>query len=115
MADALPQRGDIWLVKLDPTVGREQAGTRPGLIVSADGLNWSPSNLVIIVPLTTKQHNIIFHVPVAATDSGLGRDSFATCEDVRSVSKERLLKKVGSISPECLAQVEYRLRVLLGL
>ena len=115
MADALPHRGEIWLVKLDPTVGREQAGTRPGLIVSANGLNWSPSDLVIIVPLTTKQHNIIFHVAVGAADSGLGRDSFATCEDVRSVSRERLLKKVGRISPDCIAQVEYRLRVLLGL
>lgn len=115
MRPKMPCLGDVWLVKLDPVVGREQAGTRPGVVVSADGLNWSPSNLVIIVPLTTRQHKIIFHVPVTAAETGLAQDSFATCEDVRSVSHERLLKQIGHVSEEARVEIQYRLRVLLDL
>ena len=56
-----PLRGEIWLVDLDPTMGHEQAGTRPALVVSTDYLNSSSADLVILVPLTTVKRGIPLH------------------------------------------------------
>ena len=57
-----PSRGDIWLVNLNPTQGREQAGIRPGLVISVDQFNHGPADLVILLPLTSKGRGIPIHV-----------------------------------------------------
>lgn len=110
-----PSRGEVWLVNLNPARGHEQAGTRPGLIVSVDPFNHGPAGLVVLLPLTTKAKGIPFHVPVVPSETGLNQESFIKCEDVRSVSKERLGRRLGKVSPEALAAVEDRLRILLNL
>jgi mRNA interferase MazF len=115
MNQPLPSRGEIWLVDLDPTRGHEQAGRRPALVVSVDLFNHGPAGLVILIPLTTRERGIPFHVRLEAADSGLSQISFAKCEDVRSVSRERLLRRVGQVSGDTMALVEDRLRILLGL
>ena len=51
-------RGDVWLIHLDPTKGREQKGTRPGLIVSVDEMNHGPADLVVVLPITSKEKGI---------------------------------------------------------
>ena len=48
-----PLRGEVWLVDLDPTRGREQAGKRPALVISTNEFNGSPADLVVIVPITS--------------------------------------------------------------
>lgn len=110
-----PGRGEVWFVDLDPSRGHEQAGKRPGLVVSVDLFNHGPSGLVVVLPITTKAKGIPFHVAVSPPEAGLKEKSFIKCEDVRSVSKERLFRLSGVISPKTLAQVEDRLRILLGL
>jgi mRNA interferase MazF len=109
------QRGEIWLVDLNPTRGHEQSGVRPGLVVSVDEFNNCPAELVVVLPVTTKEKRIPFHVRVAPAESGLREVSFIKCEDVRSVAKERLTKRLGAISRETLDAVEDRLRILMGL
>lgn len=59
-----PLRGDVWMANLDPTVGHEQAGKRPVLIVSADVFNASPADLVIVVPKTSRGKGIRTHIAV---------------------------------------------------
>lgn len=108
-------RGEIWLVDLNPVCGHEQAGRRPALVVSVDGFNHGPAGLVIVIPITTKDKGIPLHVGVFPPEGGLNEQSFIKCEDVRSVAKERLVRCLGRVEEGTLAEVEDRLRILLGL
>jgi mRNA interferase MazF len=110
-----PSRGEIWQVELDPVRAHEQAGVRPALIMSIDGFNHGPAGLIVAIPLTTKRKGIPWHVAVSRGEAGLQYDSFIKCEDVRSISTDRLLRRWGIISDAALRQVEDRLRILLGL
>jgi len=110
-----PLRGDVWSVHLNPTVGREQAGSRPALIVSVDPFNQGPADLVVAIPITSKSKNIPFHVEILPPEAGLSLRSFVKCEDLRSISKERLLRRQGQVNRETMAKVEDRLRILLSL
>jgi len=110
-----PSRGEIWWVDLSPVRGHEPAGRRPGLVVSVDAFNHGPAGLVHVIPITTKKKGIPFHVEVLPPEGGLARRSFLKCEDLRSVAIERLLEVCGSVGPGTLAEVEDRLRILLGL
>jgi len=110
-----PSRGDVWFVELDPTMGREQAGRRPALIVSVDQFNYGPAELVILIPITSRDKKIPFHVKINPPEGGLREISFIKCEDIRSVSKERLIKFSGRISNNIFLLIEDRLRILLNL
>ncbi len=103
------------MANLDPTRGHEQGGARPCLVVSVDPFNHGPANLHIVVPLTTRQKGIPLHVEVSPLEANLAQRSFIKCEDIRSVARERLSRLVGCVSPATLAEVELRLRSLLGL
>jgi len=108
-------RGEIWLVNLDPTQGREQAGTRPFLVVSVNLLNHGAAELVVGIPVTSKAKNIPLHVEITPPEGGLSLTSYAKCEDVRSISTSRLKKRLGSVSIQTIDSIEDRLRILLGL
>jgi mRNA interferase MazF len=108
-------RGEIWLVNLDPTQGREQAGTRPILIISVDGFNHGAAELVVGVPVTSKAKGIPLHVEINPPEGGLNVKSYAKCEDVRSISTSRLVKKFSTVSAQTIEKVEDRLKILLGL
>jgi mRNA interferase MazF len=110
-----PSRGEVWFVKLDPTTGREQAGNRPALVISVDVFNHGPAELIVVLPITSKAKGVLFHVQVQPPEGGLTTPSFIKCEDVRSVSKQRLIKKLGSVSNRTMDEVEDRLRILLNL
>jgi mRNA interferase MazF len=102
-------------VDFDPTRGREQAGKRPALVLSADLFNQSPADLVIVLPLTSKDKSIRSHVRVDPPEAGLKAVSFIKCEDIRSVATERLTRRWGAVSRQTLASVEGIMRVLLSL
>jgi mRNA interferase MazF len=110
-----PLRGEVWLVSLDPTIGREQSGTRPALIISDDLFNQSHAELVIAIPITSKAKGIRSHVQVLPPEGGLGLQSYIKCEDVRSISIHRLNKRLGRVTFSTLDQVEDRLRMILAL
>lgn len=111
----IPSRGDIWTVNLNPVKGHEQAGNRPGLVISVDTFNHGPAGLVVIIPLTTKTKGIPFHVVINPPEAGLSKKGYIKCEDIRSVSRERLFKCIGRVSLETVKAVEDRLKILLNL
>ena len=114
--DLVRWRGEVWLVDLTPPRGHEQAGRRPALVVSADAFNRSRAGLVMVVPLTTRARGIPTHVEVRPPDGGLHETSWARCEDLRSVSTERLMAgPLGVVSGEVLVAIGERLRLLLQL
>lgn len=115
MSKSKPSRGDIWLVDLNPPRGHEQAGKRPGFIISVDQFNRGPAGLVVVLPVTTKEKGIPFHVEIKPPEGGVKKRSFIKCEDIRSVSIDRLLKYVGAVSDQVFEDVDDRLRILLSL
>lgn len=110
-----PVRGEVWLIDLNPTRGHEQAGIRPAVIVSVDLFNQGPAGLVAVLLMTSTFRRIPLHVAVDPPEGGVRQRSFIKCEDIRSVSTERLIQRWGSLSAPRMAAIEDRLRILLGL
>jgi mRNA interferase MazF len=110
-----PRRGELWLVDFGEPVGREQAGRRPALVVSADPLNDGPAGVVIVVPVTTARRGLPSHIEIEPGDSGLDNLSYAKCEDVKSISDRRFIGRLGQVDPEALFAVTRALRFLLDL
>ena len=113
--DRRATRGEVWLADLDPVIGHEQAGRRPVLIISEDFFNRTRAGLLIIAPITSTLRLLPSHVRLVPPDGGLKRESEVICEALRSISKERLLTRFGSVTPGSMAAVEDRLRLLLHL
>jgi len=110
-----PLRGEIWLADLNPVRGHEQAGKRHCLVVSVDLFNQNPAGLVIVLPVTTRSKDIRSHVCIDRPEAGIKETSYIKCEDVRSISTERLTSRWGAVSLDTLMEVEDRLRILMGL
>jgi mRNA interferase MazF len=115
MASTSLVRGEVWDVDLDPTLGHEQGGRRPALVVSVDQFNQGLSGLVIVVPISSKDKRVRSHVTIEPGEGGLKVKSFAKCETIRSISTERLARRRGAVSDDTLDQVADRLRLLLDL
>ena len=96
------KQGEIWYTDLNPTRGSEQAGFRPVVIISGNLLN-QYLNVVIVVPLTTKIKNYKGN-PILSPNptNGLKAKSEMLVFHIRSISKDRLDKKIGNINPEHL-------------
>jgi len=103
------RQGEIWYADLNPTKGSEQAGQRPVVVISGNLLN-EHLNVVIVVPLTTKVKNYKGNpVLKPSAVNGLKQESEMLIFHIRSVSKDRLVKKIGRIE---IAQREYAIRTL---
>jgi mRNA interferase MazF len=114
MSDPRASCGDVWMVDFGKPRGHEQAGRRPGLIVSNDFMNHGPSRLVIAVPISTKFKGVPTHVSVSPPE-GVVEPSFIRCEDIRSISTERLLHRMGEVEPSTMEAVHESLRILLNI
>jgi mRNA interferase MazF len=108
-------RGEVWLAEMGPTRGHEQGGLRPVLIVSTDGFNRGGAGLVVALPITSVEKRIPWHAMVDAPEGGLLERSYIKCEDVRSMARERLGRRLGSVTEGTMEAVEYRLRILMEL
>ena len=115
MKPPLPSRGEIWLVDLGNPMGHEQAGKRPCLVISVDYFNHGPAERHVVVPMTTREKHIPLHVEAGPGETGLSRRGFLKCDDVRSISRQRFVKRLGGLSTDTVARVEEQLRRLLGL
>ena len=74
-----------------------------------------PADLVVVLPITSKDKRQPIHVPLKPPEAGLTTLSFVKCEDIRSVSKQRLERFYGIVSAETMDAVETRIRILLNL
>lgn len=108
-------RGDVWRIDLEPARGHEQGRVRPCVIVSADTFNNGPAGLLVVVPATRTARAIPLHVRVDPPEGGLTAITYFKCEDVRSLTVDRLLDQWGTLSPLTMQAIEDRLRILLNL
>lgn len=112
------QRGEIFFVNLNPVQGREQAGSRPVLVLSIDSINKLP--LVVTVVVGTKGENVSRDYPtnvrVSPTESGLSMETVFLCFQVRSLDPKRFPNNpAGAVSGTTLARIEHAVRYCLGL
>jgi mRNA interferase MazF len=100
-----PKRGDIWLIRLDPTEGREIRKTRPCLVVTPDDMN-GRLGTILVMPMTTGSRPTPFRVKTEFR----GIPGLLLGDHVRSVSKSRLLKRIGAIDDDTLSRMLAMLR-----
>ena len=108
---------DIWLVNLEPTVGAEIKKTRPCVILNDDSIGILP--LKVVAPITDFKDKYM-EVPwmiklVRDNSNNLDKDSVIDVFQVRAVSEERLIKKIGVISPEDLNKASNALKSVFGM
>lgn len=106
-----PRRGDVWWVRLDPTLGAEIKKTRPCLVLSTNVVNMH-RRTVVVIPLSTTPGS---RPPLLVRVHCAGRPAIAVTDQVRAVTKERLLSRIGNVSDDDLAAVENGLREILEL
>lgn len=109
-----PVRGEIWTVDLNPTRGREQAGRRPCLVISDDIYNQGPAGKHIVIPVTSRDKRIPYHLGVTPPEGGLRLASYLMCDDIRSVSRDRFEERMGAVSSQTLRSIGESLEMLLG-
>lgn len=111
----LVARGDILWADLDPTKGREQAGCRPVLVVSSDGYNITVPQILIVLPITTRDRGLPHHVRCDGDGSGLRRASFAMTEQPRTIDRERIAGSAGRAGAQTMSLIDRYLQDFLAL
>jgi len=97
-------QGDIYLINLDPVVQTETGKTRPGLILSINAMNHHSPRL-IVAPITSSMGRVYpFEVEIPAGTGGLPKDSKVMLDQLRSLDKKRLSKRIGTLRKDLLSQ-----------
>jgi mRNA interferase MazF len=110
------KRGEIWLINLEPTIGAEIRQTRPAVVISVDAMGVLP--LRVIVPLTEWKDRyaaagwLVRLEPDARNN--LSKPSAADAFQIRSVSTDRFVQRLGTISSQQVAEIEQAQRLVLG-
>src|SRR5437870_10851335 len=113
---ARPLRGEVYLVAFDPTLGAEIRKTRPALILQNDIANRS-SPITIVAAITTKFDQELYptEVLVRAPEGGLDTDSVILLNQIRSVDRRRLTRRIGRLTSERMRLVDRALMISFGL
>ena len=109
--ELIPERGEIWWVALDPTLGSEIRKTRPCVIVSVKVLN-ERRRTVIVVPLSSSSKA---SPPILIPISCAGLSGVAVSDQIRAVAKERLRSRLGMVTAEEMAALEDGLKQIMQL
>lgn len=111
------RRGQIWLVDWSPGRGSEQLGRRPAIVIQTDAANTNPRYPnTIVLTLSTKGLSVATHVRLEPDRSnGLKETSWAKCEQILTISKDRLTTLWGTVSAEDLRRIESATKTALAL
>ena len=109
-----PRRGEIYLVNFAPTIGHETKKVRPALIIS-NNINNEYSPVITVIPLSSNVKRVYpFEVFVPA-NTGFEKDSKIMANQIRTVDKERLGKKLSAVSGEIIDEVEAAIKLHLDM
>lgn len=111
-----PRRGEVYLVNFDPTIGAEIRKTRPALIVQNDIAN-RHSPITIVAAITSQFEYDLYptEVLIKAPEGGLSVDSVVLLNQIRSIDRRRLVKRMGRLLPTTMVVVDQSLEIALGL
>ena len=109
------KHAEVWSVDFAPKVGQEFDKVRPAIIVSHDSMG--ALQLKVVVPVTDAVHSIRdWHVPLSPSkENGISKESVADCFQVKSISKERFVKRLGMLSVNEMEEVKLGLIKVLDL
>ena len=96
--------GDVVWVELAPATGREQAGRRPAVVVSSEDHLAAATTLATVVPATSRHRDWPNHVRLTGS-TGLAGGTWAMTEQVRTISRSRIVRHSGQVEPECLEAI----------
>ena len=99
---------EVYLISLDPTIGHEIKKARPCVIISPDEMNKNIST-AIIAPMTTQSHSYPSRIPLKFT----GKDAWIVLDQLRTVDRKRLIKKLGEIDQKTINQVKSIIKEML--
>ena len=110
-------RGDIWWADFGIPYGSEAGFKRPVLIIQDDAFNRSRINTVIVIPITT---NLVLadapgNVLLEKEESGLSKDSVIVVSQISSIDRNRLIEKINRIESNVFREVEYGIKMILGV
>jgi len=110
------QRGDVVLVRLDPGKGREIRKTRPALVLSNDAACRFDA-VVQVVPITALPDRALrpYEAGLVSSEAGLEKPSRAVANQLRTVTKQRILKRLGALTEQEMQAVERAVSIQLGL
>ena len=111
-----PRRGEVYLVNFDPTLGAEIQKTRPALILQNDVAN-RHSAITIVAAITSQFDHPLYptEVLISPSEGGLRTDSVALLNQIRSIDKQRLVRRLGTLKPETMDQVDHAILISMGL
>ncbi|HOA34813.1 MAG TPA: type II toxin-antitoxin system PemK/MazF family toxin [Bacillota bacterium] len=110
------KRGYIFFADLSPVVGSEQGGLRPVLVIQNDvGNRYSPTVIVAAITSQIDKAKLPTHVEINAADYNLDRDSVVLLEQIRTIDKQRLQKKITELDDRIMSKIDEALRISLGL
>lgn len=111
-----PRRGEVYLVNFDPTIGAEIKKTRLALILQNDIAN-RHSSITIVAAITSQFDEPLYptEVLIRASEGGLSVDSVVLLNQVRSLDKQRLIRRLGTVKPATMDQVEQALLISFGM
>ena len=110
------KRGEIYYADLSPVIGSVQGGIRPVLIIQNDvGNRFSPTVIAAAITSQRDKTKLPTHISVEASDCGLAKDSIVLLEQVRTIDKQRLKEKMGSLDMVSMGMVDKALSVSFGL
>jgi mRNA interferase MazF len=111
-----PRRGEVYLVNFDPTLGAEIQKTRPALIVQNDIAN-RHSAITIVAAITSQFDHPLYptEVLISPPQGGLRTDSVALLNQIRSIDKQRLIRRLGTLKPETMDRVDHAILTSMGL
>lgn len=109
-------KGDVYFADLDSTLGSEQTGSRPVIIVQSDLIN-RYTRTIVAIPLTTNLNRagIPGCIVIRQGDGGLSQDSIALCYQIRVLDKSRLKTRLGKISPATIKNLEDALKITFDI
>ena len=106
---------DLWLTDFGGPYPGEPASHRPALVIGPPDSFGPGFPFVIVAPMTTSQRGLSLHIEVEATaDTGLDDTSYIQCELIRSINRNRLIHRLGTIGPEVSSQVAAVIKTLLN-
>lgn len=112
----LVKRGEIYFADMGEGIGSEQNGVRPVLILQNDvGNKYSPTTIVALITSISKKMNLPVHYEIRKEVSNLPQDSVVLLEQIRTIDKQRLLKKVSHLNEEQMKTINHKILVSLGM
>jgi len=110
------KRGEIYFADMGEGIGSEQNGIRPVLVLQNDvGNKFSPTTIVALITSISKKMSLPVHFPIRKESSQLPQDSVVLLEQIRTIDKKRILKKISNLNDSQMNAINHKLLVSLGM